>query len=230
MLDGSTVTVPGASGSAAYVSNTVTRCPAHSVGNYTLTYCASVSGGAAAPEGLFAVGEENLQLDEKLRPVIGRNAAIDQAAGPVATVPDLDLDVLGGQRVYNGARDCGALEADWRGRYGRDIGRCFSVRSASTEVTEETGDVVRVPKDATLAGSLQPKGGRPYDVQLSFTVSSGGTARLTIGEAETVFGEGPHEIRIQVGATPTTVVIVAASGYVDVLSAKSTFGFVLTFK
>jgi hypothetical protein len=33
MLDGSTVTVPGASGSAAYVSNTVTRCPAHSVGN-----------------------------------------------------------------------------------------------------------------------------------------------------------------------------------------------------
>ena len=226
---GAMPTLPGAPGAGGYVSNTVTRCQALATNVYTRTYCTSVTSGTV-PEGLFVVGVDELLLDENLRPVIGKNAAIDQAVGPVADVPDPDLDTLGGQRVYNGARDCGALEADWRGRYGRDIGRCFSVQSASTEVTEGTGDVVRVPEGATLAGSLQSKGGRPYDVQLSFAVSSGGTARFAIGAAETVFGEGPHEIRIQVGATPTTVDIVATSGNVDVLSAKSLLGFVLTFQ
>ena len=226
---GAMPTLPGAPGTGGYVSNTVTRCQATATNVYTRTYCTSVTSGEV-PEGLFVVGVEELQFDENLRPVIGANVAIDQAVGPVADVPDPDLDLLGGQRVYNGARDCGALEADWRDRYADDIGRCFSVQTASPAVSEQSGNVVRVPEGATFEGSLRAKGGHSHNIQFSFTVSSGGEARLTVGGTETLYGEGAHEIRIPVDAASTPILIAAASGNVDVLSAKSLVGFVISFQ
>ena len=226
---GDVTLLPGEPSKTGYVSNTITRCKAEATNVYTRTYCTQVNGGKEAP-GLIVVDESNLQLDGDLRPKIGANAAIDQAVGDVAQVPDPEFDALGGQRVYNGVRDCGALEADWRKRYGRDIGSRFAVASVSSGVCEQTGRRVRVPEGGVLEGEFEGDGGNPGDVYFSFSVSDGGSAKLSVDGTESVYAGGVHVLKIRLGEYPLSVRVEAESGYVDILQAKRMKGFVITVK
>ena len=228
--DGALAQLPGTPSSSSYVSNTITRCLALATNVYTRTYCVAVDGNAEDAPGLIVVDESNLQLDVDLRPKIGANAAIDQAVGDVAQVPDPEFDALGGQRVYNGVRDCGALEADWRDRYGRDIGSRFAVASVSSGVCEQTGRRVRVPEGGVLEGEFEAHGGNPGDVYFSFSVSDGGSAKLSVDGTESVHAGGVHELKIRLGEYPLSVRVEAESGYVDILQAKRMKGFVITVK
>ena len=229
MRNGDVSLLPGEPSKTGYVSNTITRCKAEATNVYMRTYCTQVNGTKEA-SGLIVVDESNLQLDDELRPIIGKNVAIDQAVGDVAAVPNIDYDVLGGKRVYNGARDCGALEADWRECYGNDISSRFTVQSVSSDVVEHPNNIVRVPAGALLEGAFHFNGSQALDVYFSFVVSEGGNAKLIIGENETSFEGGTHEVKISVVPPLTGVRFEVGSGYVDILKAKLMKGFIITVK
>ena len=128
--------------------------------------------GGRAP-GCKMVSADNLVLDSDGRPVIGQNAAID--AGRADISPELsDCDFSGGQRVYNGALDCGALEADWRGRYARDMSaRRLTVTQVSPDVVETDGGKVRLTDGTTLAATVKGIGADAKACSLKTSVPDG---------------------------------------------------------
>ena len=87
-----------------------------------------------------------LVVDDDYRPVIGKNAAIDVI--PLASEDESvrnAKDAYGEQRVYNGARDLGARDADWRPHYAKTLGsRRITVTAADPAVVEVAG-AVRIP-------------------------------------------------------------------------------------
>ena len=97
-----------------------------------------------------------LEVDADFAPVIGRNAAVDAGSTlGFASYPEgapRTTDVLGGQRVYNGAIDVGAVEADWRPRYAEAMGRDVAVTNATSGVVLEKG-VVTIPDGESVAGT-----------------------------------------------------------------------------
>ena len=167
------------------------------------------------------VGEDRLVFDG-YRPTIGQNACVDTGTGDV--LPALgDCDLSGGQRIYNGCIDVGALEADWRSRYGRDISSRLEVLSASPAVVEFEGNVVRLPEGASLGAKLAKRSERGYVFLLRLRVSADGMAELTVnGETQSI-GEGDFEAKIDVdGEVPLQ--IVATSGTVDILKSRALAG------
>ena len=146
-----------------------------------------------AGDGNILASLAELPADADGRPLVG-NAAVDQAdAALSAHVGDRDL--LGGQRVYNGARDIGALEADWRTAYARDVNRRLTVSSASPAVVETADRRVRLVDGTSLVAKL--RGSDPVKRILVRTTVSGGGAldlrvngetvqTLTAGETEAV--------------------------------------------
>jgi hypothetical protein len=110
--------------------------------------------GGYAP-GCQMVTEDNLQVDADFRPVIGANAAIDAGLASVSQYMN-ETDYTGVQRIYNGALDCGALEADWRNIYRDDIGkaRYLAVTTASPGVVETEAQTVKLPDGASLTAEV----------------------------------------------------------------------------
>lgn len=81
----------------------------------------------------------------------------------------------------NRVQDVGAGEADWRGRFGRDIGRRVAVSSASPTVVEN-GQLVDV-----TAGELELVWKNPTDndltnAEMTFEVRGDGTLMLAVGD------------------------------------------------
>ena len=162
------------------------------------------------------------------RPVIGRNVCIDAGATDALDILPA-FDVQGGQRVYNGRLDIGAVEADWRGRYGRDIGSRMEVLSASPAVFEQTDGTVRVPDGASLGGVLSGRTDKLYLADLTIRVVDG-TSKLILGEEERLLDAGTHTIRVSVNQAGLPVSIVAMSGMADILQAKAVNGFAVTIR
>ena len=102
-----------------------------------------------------------------------------------------ETDALGGQRVYNGTVDIGAVEYDWRGDYAKDIAkREVVVSAADPQVVEREGKVTLDP-GATLTAEWTPSGtSARCDVKVSvtgtgaLTVSVGGAAIGTVTAAD----------------------------------------------
>jgi hypothetical protein len=68
-------------------------------------------------------------------PIIGANDAVDRGEKSWWDEEYCGTtDAQGNQRVYNGAIDIGAFEADWRGVYARALGRRITVSSADPSV------------------------------------------------------------------------------------------------
>ena len=80
--------------------------------------------------------------------------------GDNATVPALldGHDAWFGQRIYNNTVDIGAVEADWRPRYGQLLGRNVAVSEASSSVSEEEDAVRLNPGDRVAADWTAPAG------------------------------------------------------------------------
>lgn len=123
----------------------------------------------------------SLSVDDDYRPIIGQNEAIDKADADCSTAAIGETDLLGGQRVMNGAMDVGAVEADWTERYETLLGGEMTVTSVSPSAFERSGSFV-LP-----AGSLAGHVARAGKYRISFSVSGTGTATVmldgkTVGE------------------------------------------------
>ena len=104
----------------------------------------------------MTVSVDEVALDSDYAPVIGSNVAVD--AGATDLVPDTLLsspDVNGGQRIYNGTIDIGAVEADWRPTYAAALGALVSVTAATENVTLADGKV-RLSSDDSITGTWAP--------------------------------------------------------------------------
>jgi hypothetical protein len=105
------------------------------------------------------------------RPVIGENVAIDAIA-----LTDADRaakDVYGVQRVFNGARDIGALDADWRGHYAKTLGGRRLVVTDVDPTAVETDGVLRI-KEGSLRIDWRSPGDVPRTHIMDVAVSGGG--------------------------------------------------------
>ena len=151
-----------------------------------------------------------LPVDGDGRPTV-RNAAVDQADATLSSHVG-DRDLLGGQRVYNGTRDIGALEADWRTAYARDISRRLMISSASSAVVETAERHVRLVDGTALVATLRNAGGIDK-VRMRAIVSGGGALAIRVnGETVQTLAEGDHETQIPLAQTETDELSFAYAG------------------
>jgi len=134
---------------------------------------------AAKCEDCILTNSAALVVDADYRPVIGENAAID-----VIPLTDEDAsvrtekDVYGGQRVFNGARDIGALDADWRERYAKTLGGSrITVTEVDPAVVEKEGRI-RIPEGKLELAWRVPEG-RQIRHTMGLTVNGSGVLSVT---------------------------------------------------
>ena len=156
----------------------------HNKLNLYRCYVVGAAADAKLLDGSRKVSADALVVDENSgEPVIGQNVGIDMA-NPEYINADIvgNVDLLGGQRIYNGAMDIGAIEADWRPRYGNALGRHLDVTRADPDVVESVGGVL-VTNGALCATWANPSGeSRRYD--FSATVTGNGMLTVLLdGEA-----------------------------------------------
>lgn len=122
---------------------------------------------------------DELQLAEG-RPVVGANRAINRADESIGTIPPGETDVTGFQRVTDGRRDIGALEADWRPTYAAKLGnpKYVSVPAAGPQV-EAAADGVAV-KSGALEVAVAGRGGSSANYSLKAEVTGTGTLAVTL--------------------------------------------------
>ena len=137
-------------------------------------------------DGCLRVQKAFLQLDADYAPVLGANVAIDKV--PLADEPAAadEVDCYGRQRVYNGARDLGAVDADWRGVYAQALGRGLTVETASPyAATNEAGRVFLPKGELTVAWGRE---GAPETThRLQTHVTGTGVLSATLNDAAAPF-------------------------------------------
>ena len=151
--------VLGSTGAKGNLTNTVTGC-----------VFANSSNGWPTNETCIVVPSDELQVDDDLRPIVGRNAAVDRgslealATHTKGLLPS-EVDALGFQRVMNGTVDVGALEGDWRPMYAKLLdgkGRRLQITAADPGVcTNDVGGVAAVVlhdgEDLSFAWSMSKR-------------------------------------------------------------------------
>lgn len=175
------------------------------------------------------VGSDALEMDDDGRPVIGRNVAIDKGSAAVYESFRSEIgetDALGTPRVMNGAIDVGALEADWRPRYGKDVGARFAVEAATPGVVESDAGKVVIAAGEALSGTWPVRAGRSVPRLMSFTVAEGGSATVTVDGVSTTYAAGAHEQRFDATAA-NDVRIACTAGSVTVDRFRNEFGALL---
>lgn len=145
-------------------------------------------------DGLIGTGSAicdpaELQLHDDCRPVIGACRAVDVGdAAPYDFTLCGGKDASGGQRIYNGAIDAGALEGDWRPVYAADTcnNRRFAVVSADAGVVETERGSVAIGHGMNVEANWSNGGSAQVAYELRFKVSGAGTLVLTINDGEPV--------------------------------------------
>lgn len=184
-------------------------------------------------EGSRVVDAGSLAFDADFRPVMGANAAIDAGDAALrATVTTDATDVFGQARVSNGALDCGAVEADWRSVYAKDVCRSprFKVAAADGAVTETASHAVRIPGGASLA--VRWLNTDPTCTVFILTFRVLGTATFTLvvnGETRTfAASEGVQTCRFESAAAVNDLTLscegATAADFVELLSAEHPMG------
>jgi hypothetical protein len=127
------------------------------------------------------------------RPVIGENVAIDAIA--LTDADRVAKDVYGVQRVFNGARDLGALDADWRGHYAKTLGGRGLVVTDADPAVVETNGALRI-KEGSLCIDWMTPGDAPRTHVMDVSVSGGGEMSvMKNGELFVSVTEGTSGIR-----------------------------------
>ena len=166
--------------------------------------------------------EDELMVDENLRPMAGRNVACDIAdaeAGDNLDEKLMDIYMSYRSRANNGNRlDAGALEADWRGRYAEDVGGYrFSVSAADNSVEESQNRTVLVPDGATLSGGWSNGSGHSRTYLVRFKVPEGGALSIDIDGSVETFSEGLHEFRFVSDSADVPVRFASAGGTSEIM-------------
>lgn len=125
-------------------------------------------------DGSKVVDDSELAFDDFGRPVIGSNKVIDSANMEYCSLmPYGEYDILGGQRVYNGCMDIGAVEADWRPVYSRLLGSGVVVTHAGSKVKNMEGGVLIPAGELAATVSARPAGGVSRYSATAYVTGSG---------------------------------------------------------
>lgn len=125
-------------------------------------------------------------LDAEGRPLLDGPAA-DKADASWYPAEWGDRDVLGGQRVYNGALDIGAVEGDWRPAYAATLSASSRLRVTAADPSvklSDDGTGVVIP-----SGKLNLTWGRGVEYPGTFNAVVTGGGVLTISRAGEVIAE-----------------------------------------
>ena len=91
-----------------------------------------------------------------------------------------DIDLRGGQRIYNAKIDVGCGEYDWRGDFASMLGTKAAISEMGENVTVDSMSNIVVPEGDTIALSMPPRSpGRTTKYELTYTPEGGERAVLT---------------------------------------------------
>ena len=195
-------------------------------------------------EGLIGTGSaicdpDELQLHNDCRPVIGACRAVDVGDGASYDFTLCDgKDAAGGQRIYNGAIDAGALEGDWRPVFaGKTCGnRRFQVTFADADVTDTAQDTVLLGSGMELAATWPYGGTKSLRYELRFKVSGGVSLHISVNGGEpAVFTSSDAEQTYAFKALSLDDIRFSAVGgvtgdAVELLSCERAGGFAVSFR
>ena len=184
----------------------------------------------------FSLSEAEMKLDERYAPQPG-SPLVDRGNGGYydafpAAVADAysKADLSGGQRIYNGAVDIGALEYDWRGDFASRISkRNLTVVEANPGVVTNGTAAISIPSECsvTIDWDLLESGSYSFRVAATgagVTVLRDGVAMS--GDADGIYRFG-HE-----GERATTQIVIScdnsSSAVID--SFRTNRGFILSFR
>ena len=123
----------------------------------------------------------SMALDERYRPDLATSVLVD-AGTPVDAGA---TDVYGGQRIYNGAIDIGAVEADWRDGY-RKLLKAGGLAVVSADPQVVTNDNAVLIRDGMLSATWANVRA-PKSVQFVGTTQVTGNGTLTVSvDGETI--------------------------------------------
>ena len=209
------------------------------VSNVRFAYNCAAPDASALRTSQATSARENMQygdvsVDADYRPILG-NVAVDTANPEYrpSSLPDRDasLNPLDAQRVYNGALDIGALEGDWRKKYGRDIASCLAVTRVSPMVTETTSQTVALGAGDALVAQWKGLGqGKDVGYTLNFRVAEGAVASVTVNNVTNVFAAGVHAYNFTSALAQNDISIVAQDGEVELLKSRRNIGLVLVVR
>ena len=155
-----------------------------------------------------------VNVDDKFAPDY-ESAAANAADMGIVNAVELEGDVYGNQRRFNGGMDIGAVEKDWRPRYAEDLGRRVSVTDATWDVIETGTRGVLIPDGGSLAADWN-LGGRHSARSVAFTVGEGATLSIVRNGAEPlVYGPGSWEWKSQDALASDTFLFSASGGDVE---------------
>ncbi|MCQ2390686.1 MAG: hypothetical protein MJ240_04630 [Kiritimatiellae bacterium] len=124
-------------------------------------------------------------FDADFRPDRATSVLIDQG---VVVDGMSKTDAYGGQRIYNGVVDIGAVEADWRTQYAADLGaRSGSVTNVSAGVQETASGGVRVPEGEALMGTLTTSKAGSARYRVIFALAAESVATVTVNGVSTTY-------------------------------------------
>ena len=191
-------------------------------GYYTVfgsTYGSSFSTNAINTGSICLNGDySQLQFDDDFRPVVGANVAIDAGYSPYAyaasTTTAADgtlLDISGGQRIYNGRLDAGALEADWRPTYAKLLGgQGLTVLTADpTVVTGEVASVC-IPTGTVTMAWANIRAPRPARQTYCVEVTGTGTLSVTVDGETTTYTAADGALKLMRKTTESNTDMVFA--------------------
>ncbi|MDD4621636.1 MAG: hypothetical protein PHG71_00205 [Kiritimatiellae bacterium] len=167
-------------------------------------------------------------VDAEGRPVLGQSIAVDAADWSVVSLP-CDTDFYGGQRVWNNAPDIGAMDADWRPVYSRDIAKSlkFSVTAAAPTVEETLDKSVKIPAGAAVEALWTADGTKSLNYTVTAKVTGAGTLTVTLnGETlDNQAGAGTKEFVFANGLAANALKFSYAGedGYAEILNPSFLF-------
>ena len=203
-----------------------------------VTNCLFVKSGISRQS--MVVDPARLHFDADYRPIIDAdNALLDAGCNEVrGDAADLDsaTDASGRPRVSNGRIDIGALEADWRPRYSKDIGSHVTVTEATSGIVETDGRKVSFGAGGTVSFDWLCEADQKCE--LSVNVTGDGVLVMTReGEEPVEYAtKGTHVYPFKPTATGVqrfTLTYVPAeddTGTAEILRAKRDIGMVLIFR
>ena len=123
----------------------------------------------------------------------------------------------GGQRIYNGKLDCGALEADWRPKYAAILGGGVSVLSADPMVVTGGVSSVCIPTGTVSIAWANTRAPKNVLQTYCIEVTGNGTLTVTIDGESTDYtsADGALKFERKTTAANTDMVFAYAPGEAD---------------
>jgi hypothetical protein len=126
-------------------------------------------------------------MDENFRPKTNVSPLVDAGSRelydkyfPSEWAQFKDIDLKGGQRIYNAKIDVGCGEYDWRGDFASTLGSKVAISEMGSNVTVDSASNIVVPEGDSIALSLPPRSpGRTTKYELTYTPEGGEATVVT---------------------------------------------------